>query len=207
MYWKKKLSILCGLMLFLLSACASTELERRCFPTIVLIGYENQKVSYALGFPEVPSSDDEDASINEIRVPMTEEADFEKSKTKYESNLNKIADYNHLKILVLEEEFIEQKVLFENMLTDLAQTEEYPRNTYVCIVDDIEDLLEMEEKLPQELGAYLEEYINNHKMIKDSVITLGDLIDEKENKKLILQIPYFDTEDKYVEWNGYYTWK
>lgn len=191
---RKKISVLCIIMLFQMVACSATELEERCFPSVTVVGMENQKVAYALSFPRE----------SEIKVPIAKDTDFKASKEKYESRLNKQTDYNHLKVIVFEEAFMEQMPLYEEMLDYLAETEEYPRNTYVCAVDDVEDLLEIEEGLPQELGSYLEEYLNMHESRNDDMITLGDLIDEKENKKMVLYLPYLEVEDAYVQWKGYY---
>lgn len=187
-----------------LGACAATELEERCFPVMVAVGYDDGKVSYGAGFPRVGSTKEGESQINEIQVPIVKRNTFEESKTKYESHLNKVADYNHLKVLVLEEEFMQQVMVYNEMLEVLASTEEFPRNTYVCAVDDIDDLMEIDKNLPQELGTYLEEYLNNHEQRKDTLLTLGDLLDEKENKKMVLYIPYLEVEENYVEWGGYY---
>jgi len=187
-----------------LGACAAIELEERCFPIMVAVGYEEDKVTYTVGFPRVGSSGEKKPQINEIQVPITEEATFEESKRKYESHLNKVADYNHLKVMVIEEDLMEEPRAYERMLDILADNEEFPRNTYVCAVEDIEDLMDIEENLPQELGTYLEEYLSNHEEKKEQLLTLGDLMDEKENQEMILYIPYLEVEDNYVEWGGYY---
>lgn len=187
-----------------LGACAATELEERCFPVMVAVGYEDGKVAYGAGFPRVGSSGEKEPQINEIQVPIVKRDTFEESKNKYESRLNKVVDYNHLKVLVLEDDLMKQVTAYNEMLEILASTEEFPRNTYVCAVDDIDDLMEIDKNLPQELGTYLEEYLNNHEERKDELLTLGDLIDEKENKEMVLYIPYLDVEENYVEWGGYY---
>lgn len=192
-----------GIVLFL-CGCAATELEERCFPIVSLVGYEDKKVIYALGFPDEAVSEEGETPSSEIQVPPVKKKGFKESKAEYESHLNKLVDYNHLKVIVLEEDLMEQINAYDAMLDELAVTEGYPRNTYVCAVDDIEDLIEIESKLPQELGTYLEEYLNNHDTEKGKLLTLGDLIDEKENKKLVLYIPYLEVEDTYVQWGGYY---
>lgn len=188
----------------ILCACASTELEERCFPVLTAVGYEDGKVSFAAGFPRSGTAQDANAQVSEIQVPTAKGKSFAASKTKYESLLNKVADYNHLKVFVLEEDLMEQTPLYEEMLDELAKTEEFPRNTYVCAVDDVEDLMEMEQNLPQDIGTYLEEYLNNHEEKKGTLLTLGDLMDEKENKSLVLYIPYLEVEESFFEWGGYY---
>lgn len=205
--WKninKRRDWMIAIILYGLVGCASTELEERCFPLMVGVGYEDGEVSYVLGFPREGNSGGKDTSISEIKVPEVSEKNFEKSKSVYEGHLNKMTDYNHLKVLVLEEDLMEQPEAYDKMLSYLAKTEEFPRNTYVCAVDDLEDLMEIEEKLPQELGTYLEEYLNHHEEKKEYMLTLGDLLDEKENQTLVLYIPYLEVEDDYVEWGGYY---
>ena len=90
-----------------------------------------------------------------------------------------------------------------DMLNNLAETEEFPRNTYVCAIDDIEDLLQLEKKLSQDIGTYLEEFLNNQESQKKRRLTLGDLLNEKENQMMVLYMPYLEAEENYVEWKGY----
>lgn len=186
-----------------LTACQSAELEGNCFPMVVTVGYDDRKITYRAGFPRASSDGTEGTKSNEIQVPMVKEKTFEKSKTEYEKRLNKKADYNHLKVLVLEDDLLENGAGYNEMLDYLAETEEFPRNTYVCVVDDIEDLFEIDKNLPQDLGTYLEEYLKNHEAKKDKIFSLGDLIDEKENQVMVLYLPYLEVEDNYVEWKGY----
>lgn len=202
----KKRWILCGLVLLMMAqlvGCSTTELEERCFPMVTTVGFEDGKITYCAGFPRASNSAQGDSKSTEIKVSIVSASTFEESKTKYENRLNKEADYNHLKVLVLEEDLLENGVGYDNMLAYLAETEEFPRNTYVCVVDDVEDLLEIEKNLPQDLGSYLEEYLKNHEEKKDKMLTLGDLIDEKENQAMVLYLPYLEVEENYVEWKGY----
>lgn len=200
-YGKRMLYIIS--MSLLLTGCSETELEERCFPMMAAAGYEEDKVTFDAVFPRTGSSGESKSSIQEIEIPMAKKNSFEKSKTEYESHLNKRADYNHLKVFVIEEELLQEKKAYHKMLDYLAQTEEFPRNTYVCAVDDVEKLFKIEEKLPQDLGTYLEEYISKHEESKSHILTLGDLLDEKENQTLILYLPYLEVEKNYVEWGGY----
>ena len=199
-----RLSVCIGLSLCLLCGCSTTELEDRCFPQLAAVGYEDGKVGFALGFPRVGSAGEEEPQINEIKVSMTYAKTFTDARTEYESHLNKVADYNHLKVMVLEEDLLEETKRYDEMLEALAVQEDLPRNTIVCVVDDVEDLLEIDKNLPQDLGAYLEEYLKNHEAQKNHLLTLGDLIDEKANGEMVLYLPYLDVEDNYVQWEGYY---
>lgn len=187
----------------LLTGCSEKELEERCFPMMAAVGYEDNQVTFGLVFPRSKGSGDANSSNNEIQVPMVLTDNFNTSKDKYERHLNKIADYNHLKVFVIEEDLLEESKAYAQMLDSLSAEEELPRNTYVCVVEDIEELMELESNLPQDLGSYLEEYLTNHEEKKDRLLTLGDLIDEKENEEMVLYLPYLDIEENYVEWEGY----
>lgn len=199
----KKFGLAILVSAFFLVGCSSTELEDRCFPMVVSVGFEDGKVTYCAGFPKDDTTGQSDTKGTEINVSMVSSSNFQKSKARYENRLNKEADYNHLKVLVLEEDLLEQPSQYDAMLDDLADTEIFPRNTYVCVVDDMEDLFEMEKNISQDLGTYLEEYLKKHEEKKEQLLTLGDLIDEKENQLMVLYLPYLDVEENFVEWKGY----
>lgn len=200
--WYTGFCFVMSVMLF--TGCTSTELEERCFPQLAVVGYEDDKVSYALGFPRVGSSGQQEPQINEIKVPTVYAKNFADARKEYEGHLNKKADYNHLKVLVMEDDFLEEKQAYEQMLKSLAKQEDFPRNTIVCVVDDMEELLEIDKNLPQDTGTYLEEYLKNHEGEKVQLLTLGDLIDEQANGEIVLYLPYLEVEDNYVQWGGYY---
>lgn len=188
----------------LLTGCSTTELEERCFPMMVSVGYEDGKVSYAAGFPK----EDENGQGGW----NTEKVSFFEAKIAYEKRLNKDADYNHLKVLVLEDDLLKEKEVYKKMLEALIQTEDFPRNTYVCVVDEVDDLYEMEKSISLDLGTYLEEYLKKQEEKKNRLLTLGDLIDEKENQAMVLYLPYLEVEENFMEWKGYVnisgkTWK
>lgn len=185
---------LVGAVAICLIACSTTELEERCFPMLVAVGQEDGKVSYFAAFSK------QDETKNAFRV---KEKTFEESKTKYEGRLNKDADYNHLKVLVFEDDFLENASTYGEMLDYLAQTEDFPRNAYVCAVEDVDDLLELEKNASQDLGTYLEEYLKQKEEKKDRLLTLGDLLDERANQSMVLYMPYLEIEENFVEWKGY----
>lgn len=163
-------------LLVLLTGCGTTELEERSFPMLVAVEVEDGKTKYRDAFPK----EDDTGKLG--------------AKEK---------DYNHLKVLVLEEELFEQAGAYEAMLTELSENEAFPRNTYVCIMDDVDDLFEMEKMISQDLGTYLEEYLKVHEEKKAKLLTLGDLIDEQANQTFVLYLPYLEVEENVLVWKGY----
>ena len=195
------------LTVVMLTGCTKTGLEERCFPLLAVVDYDEDKkeVSFGAGFPHSDSSADSTGQTKVLQVATEKAKTFDKSKKTYEENLNKEADYNHLKVLVLGETFVKNKEIYDKMLESLAQSEEFPRNTYVCVVSDTNALLELDKDIPQDLGTYLEELLINHGKKKNKMLTLGDLLDEKENQILVLCAPYLIPEDTYVSFDGYCT--
>lgn len=190
---RKSRRLLLVFAIVFLTGCSSTELEERCFPMLVTVGYEDGNVSYDIAFSK------EDGNV----YSQARGQDFEKSREKFESRLNKTADYNHLKVLVFEDDFLAHASQYHLMLDYLAESEKYPRNTYVCVTDDGEDLMELQKQISQDLGTYLEEYLKKHEEKKERLLTLGDLIDEKDNAEMVQYLPYLEVEDNFIEWRGY----
>ncbi len=204
----KQLAVL--LVLFMaggLVGCSATELESRCFPMMVAVDYDEkeEKVLYFESFPKGQGESEKGGSVNEIQAPVQKGEDFAESKKNFEQTLYKVADYNHLKILVLGEALLENEEVFADMLQNLAKTEAFPRNTYICVTEDIEKLVKIKDELPQEIGTYLEEYMENHEGKDAKLLSLGDLLDEAANREMLLYAPYLKIEESYVEWDGYYT--
>lgn len=186
---------------------------------LVAVGYEDGKVTYGAAFSKEDATQSDSASEagtetkstetgqedtnSKQNAFLTEENAFGESKSRYEKRLNKDADYNHLKILVLESDLLEEATAYGEMLDYLAETEDFPRNTYVCAVEDVDDLFELEKNISQDLGTYLEEYLKQQEEKKDRLLTLGDLLDERANQTMVLYMPYFEVEENFVEWKGY----
>ena len=200
---KKSLGMAVLITCLLFTGCSSTELEERCFPMLVAVGFDDGKLTYSAGFPKEDATGQSNTGGTAIRATKVSELDFIRSKNKFENRLNKEVDYNHLKVLAIEDDLLDKSIAYSVMLQHLAETESFPRNTYVCVVNDLEDLYELEKNVSQDIGTYLEEYLKKHEENKERLLTLGDLIDEQQNQTMILYLPYLEIEENYIEWNGY----
>lgn len=192
------------LLLSLLSGCSATELENRCFPMMAAVDYKDGKVEFSYGFPELSQKDNTDLAEAKVNAAAAAGSDFAGSVKAYNQELSKYADCNHLKVLVLGENFMEEPQ-YEKMLSYLKETELFPRNTYVCVTRDVGKLFEVEGDLPEDLGSYLETYLQSHESDQEiRLLNLGKLIDEQENKSETLALPYLTVEDGTILWDGYY---
>ncbi len=200
---RKKILVAVGILaVFVCGGCSATELEDRNFPMMAAVDYEEGQVLFAYGFPELNQKDNTDLEEAKVNAPMSAGNDFAESVRDFEQEMNKLADCNHMKVLVLGENLMREKELYEDMLSYLKETELFPRNTYVCVVKDVRELFDIEENLPEDLGTYLESYLQNHESNRQLTrMNLGKLLDEKENQKEIVLLPYLEMEDGAVLWN------
>ena len=91
------------------------------------------------------------------------------------------------------------------MLEELQQDDSFPRNTYVCITSDVKALLEQDEQRSMDIGGYLEELIENHERKGNQKLpTIGNLMDEKDNRRRTLEIPYIEVENHTIVWRTEY---
>lgn len=188
----------------LLCGCQANELESRCFPLLTVVDYEKAKDQVELGFfIPTPSGEKEGDAAKEKEKAVTGDS-FETAWELYEQELNKYADYNHMKVMIIGEEFLKQQEDYENMLEVLQNKSEYPRNTYVCVVPDAWDFMEIK-SLAKDPGTYLEEFLENQS--KDGAYelpTIGRLMDLKENERGEVSIPKLRIEDEKIIWDGNY---
>ncbi len=177
----KKLMRLCSLLLLLvccgsLCGCKAAELEERSFPMLVTVGLSD-----------------------------TKETEFYYIFANEWSDINSYLDYNHLKVVLLEEEFLEDEEKYNEFLAEIQKEETFPRNTYVCVTSDAEEICKAGEELATDVGTYIENMLKTQeRMDKKHMPTVGDLLDEKENRMRIWKLPIFTVKDGQIEITDYY---
>lgn len=204
---KRRIGIVLALAAGLLCGCNANELENRCFPMLSIVDYEpgEEKVSFCYTFPTPRREEDQGTATGELDASFSYGETFEKAWEFYEKKLNKEADYNHLKVLVIGREFLENENLCSGMIDFLQEKETFPRNAYVCVMDEPEELLEVEESLSDDAGTYLEDFLKkNHTSQNEKLVTLGKMMDEQENRRLKLHLPYLMIEEGSVVWEENY---
>lgn len=194
-------------VVILLTGCNSTELEDRCFPMLAAVDYEKEtgKVVFAYMFPRAGIKSEEGQNAAQIDVAPVEAQTFTEARAEFEREVSKKPDPNHLKVVLLGEALIENYGQYERMLEELQQDESFPRNTYVCITADVKGVLEQDEQRSMDIGSYLEELIENHDRKENRKLpTIGNLIDEKDNRRRTLEIPYIEVENDTILWQTEY---
>lgn len=161
-----------GLMLI---GCSAVELEERCFPTLA-----------AVDIVDVVSHRDVSANENSGYIEFyynmdksyePEYADDIKTAVdSFEDRLSQKADTNHLKVILIGKTLRNDKAAYSDFMEYCKTSKKFPRNTYVCIADDINDIFD-------NMGDYYEQKMNkeNHED-GEPIITLGTLLDDYTNE-------------------------
>lgn len=181
---------------FMLTGCSAVELEERCFPTlaavdVVAVGTDEITDKEVTGkevtdYEEYVSHRDVSANENSGYIEFyynmdksyePEYADDIKTAVdSFEDRLSQKADTNHLKVILIGKTLRKDKAAYSDFMEYCKTSKKFPRNTYVCIADDINDIFD-------NMGDYYEQKINkeNHED-GEPIITLGTLLDDYTNE-------------------------
>jgi hypothetical protein len=184
-----------------LSGCNTVELEDRSFPMLAAVDYEeeNQKTGFGYIFPVQKTEPDASENAEDTGMDMVYAADFEEAFWEYEQKLEKIADDNHLKVVLLSTSFIENETEFDRMLAYFGEQKSFPRNAYVCVTPDISAVWQAGDYLSTDLGSYIEELLESHtKNRTKELVTIGELMDNRINRLKDFSIPYLEVEQTKV---------
>lgn len=157
-----------GLML---TGCSAVELEERCFPTLAAVDI------VASATDEITDKEVVEFYYNMDKSYEPEYADDIKTAVdSFEERLSQKADTNHLKVILIGKTLRNDKAAYASFMEYCKTSKKFPRNTYVCIADDINDIFD-------NMGDYYEQKMNkeNHED-GEPIITLGTLLDDYTNE-------------------------
>lgn len=186
----------------LLCGCSATELENRCFPMLAAIDETDGQITFFYRFPALSQKENTDLKEASVNANPVAGETLRDCMQAYGQQLEKLADCSHMKVLVLGKRLIDDPEKYGETLRYLKETECFPRNTYVCAADDPAALCAVEGELSSDIGSYLEQFLQNHESDRQIALeNLGRLLDEQENHKLSLRIPYLQLRGGAIVWD------
>ena len=196
--WKYGTAFVIGVPVFLI--LFSGKKKRRITMTVMLLA-----ICFLIEGCNVTELEDREFPLY---LNVRSEDDFEKQWLNEARTGGKIIDYNHLKVILIEKDFLEDKAAVNEMLTMLKKEHQLPQNTYVFVTEDCDALTATEKNLSLDLGTYLEQMIENGTGIKQNAYpTIGMLYQEQENHLETLFIPYVTVSEGEPVICGYEAWK
>ena len=106
----------------LLCGCSATELEDRCFPMMAVVDEKDGQISFGYGFPKLSQKDNTDLEEARVNIAPVTGKTMESCVQTYDSRLEKLADCNHMKVLVFGENLMEDTGRYADVLSYLKQT-------------------------------------------------------------------------------------
>ena len=182
-----------GLML---TGCSAVELEERCFPTLAAVDV------VAVDTDEITDKEVTGKEVTDYKAYVIHRDDLANKNSGYiefyynmdksyepeyakdiktavdnfEERLSQKADTNHLKVILIGKTLRNDKAAYSEFMEYCKTSKKFPRNTYVCIADDINYIFD-------NMGDYYEQKINKENHEKDEpIITLGTLLDDYTNE-------------------------
>lgn len=182
-----------GLML---TGCSAVELEERCFPTLAAVDIVDVDTD------EITDKEVTGKEVTDYKAYVIHRDDLANKNSGYiefyynmdksyepeyandiktavdnfEERLSQKADTNHLKVILIGKTLRNDKAAYASFMEYCKTSKKFPRNTYVCIADDINDIFD-------NMGDYYEQKINKENHEKDEpIITLGTLLDDYTNE-------------------------
>lgn len=194
--------VICGAFL---SGCSTAELENRNFPLAVGVDMDGRDCRISYKFQNLSKVADTNTSGGQSTDYFIRSESFFTGLSEYSNDSNKIMDYNHVKVLVLGEDFLENREVLENFIEVCERDNLIAYNTLLFLAEDAGSILALDENLDTSIGSYLEEMIESRKdyTLKDAV-TVGDLYKEYDNKNQTLFVPILKEEGGMPVIRNYY---
>lgn len=183
-----------GLLLLLclgLNGCSTRELEDRGFPLAIGIDKQEEHMVLSFDFPDLSkASEGKNPSGMPVSFSVEAGAYYEAQKA-YENNTNQVLDYNHLKAIVIGEEFLADTEALRELFAWLEQEEVMARNTCLFAAgEQAAEILTLTEETNGSVGKYLEQMVETQEDFKENkVMTIGELMNQWHNQNELLLIP------------------
>lgn len=141
-------------------------------------------------------------------LTVSDEADFASEWLNGLQQGIKKLDYNHLKVIVIEQAFIENEERMAEMLALLKDDKNVPLNAYIVVTKSLKELVTGTEQLDEPLGDYLEKLLEHGDTVKkETYPTIGMFYQEDKNRKETLFVPIVALVEEKPEVTSYEVYK
>ncbi len=190
-----------------LGGCGVNELENQAFP--LTLGVEAQDDNNAMKlYLAYPNLQDEKASENALSSDVFwegEVSDLFAGMRQMSENSNKNPDLNHLKVLILNPQVFASEDASEAVLSFFEKETDAAWNTYVMLTEEpMEQLFSENMQLPECMGIYLEDLLEEWEHVKDSAfVTVGTLMQQFYGAEETMCIPKLELQDGKLNIGGF----
>lgn len=187
---------ICGILLLfavviMCSGCNTIELENRGFPLAIGIDKTEEGIVLTFDFADLAEVSDGKSLSGEPLGFSVEAGSYYEAQKAYENNRKEILDYNHLKAIVIGQEFLADGQAMRDLFSWLEGEAVLARNTNLFIAKEgAASILAMKDESLGSIGQYLEQMAKSQEDFKENkAMTIGKLMNEWHNQSELLLLP------------------
>lgn len=140
---------------FALCGCSGVDPEKRLYPLVMSVDYENSQYRVAYGMADLPGATGQDKpEEDEARNVSLSGRTFDEIDSEYDRSQEKYLDISHLQVLILGEEMIRQNQC-ASLFNYLKGNPLVGEDLYVFRASDVEEVMSYQGKDNQSIGEYL----------------------------------------------------
>ena len=92
-----------------------------------------------------------------IEMAVSDMEQFDREWLNADESGNRMVDYSHMKVILLDQKFLEDAQNMDAFLEILEKKSDVPRNTYLAVAEDAEAVLKLQKNMEESVGTYLED--------------------------------------------------
>lgn len=194
------------IILLLLCGCGTDEVENNAFPMAMGVELDDaQDFRVYMAYPNLQEQDAKENAVSADAFWSGAAGDLFAGADEMSENSNKNVDFNHLKVLVLTPDVLENDRKREELISFFMENKDAAWNTYVMFsFGDLSELFSDEVSPGSSLGIYLEDMVEEWTNVRGSArATVGDLMSQYFNGNETLLVPVVSVEEKRPETEGF----
>ena len=187
------------------TGCSVKELENRSFPMVLSLSGNDAGCELRYQYMDLSRVSDKKKAGKGSNQLSVESSSVSAALYEMDMKSGKVIDLNHLKVLLLEESFLEQPALMQELVEKGNGGIELPGNMLVFATKDIKAIEKLQESMDEDLGSYLEELMEGNPNYKKSGGTaFKNLICDWYNPNGNTILPRLGVKDQMPVVNGYF---
>lgn len=199
------LAVLCLEMVLFGCGCSVQELENKSFPMVMTLRAEDGDCVLTYKYMDLSRVSEKEKTKQGSDELTVRSSSVRGVIRRMDEKNGKILDLNHVKVLLLEAEFLEEKDFMQELVEIGNSGVDLPGNMIVFVAEDVDAISNLQEEMDEDLGNYLAEMLEGNPNYEDtSGATFKSLICDWYNGGSSTILPSLGVQDDLPVVEGYY---
>ncbi len=199
------LAVLCLGMVLFGCGCSVQELENKSFPMVMTLRAENGDCVLTYKYMDLSQVSEKEKTKQGSDELTVQSSSVRGVIRRMDEKNGKILDLNHVKVLLLEAEFLEEKDFMQELVEIGNGGVDLPGNMIVFVAENVDAISNLQGEMDEDLGNYLAEMLEGNPNYEDtSGATFKSLICDWYNGGGSTILPSLGVQDDLPVVDGYY---